>query len=389
MQATLSRSPKSGRGDAADGLGKGMLNDISQINYDLLKQFQQAGKFGEWRVSQLFVGTRATAGARSTLHFDHNDNLFLQISGRKRFKLFAPTEGGNLYAYPVFHSLDRRAQVKLPLRYDAEHLKAYPRLADAEGVEVVVGPGEMLFLPAYYWHEVLTEPPSEEEDESGDILTVSINFWFEIDARRPIDVPFNPQIRLEFARQLESLTALILGDGSLVPTFFRALAKQWADAASLRHGSSGWPSLHEERPEGVDAKSWEKLFVYVSFKACLLLHQSKVREFWAELCDPARLTACGWRWRREPSLGARYDARRRDRNLQSAAAADRPMVVVKPVIPHTPGTWRLLYFDAPTRGEQIVCYSPSPRLHSTRAAPSVSASVRTAKEGGDGWRRRS
>ena len=289
MQATLlSRSPKSGRMMPPGGLGKGMLNDISQINYDLLKQFQQAGKFGEWRVSQLFVGTRATAGARSTLHFDHNDNLFLQISGRKRFKLFAPTEGGNLYAYPVFHSLDRRAQVKLPLRHDAEHLKAYPRLKDAEGVEVVVGPGEMLFLPAYYWHEVLTEPPSEEEDESGDGLTVSINFWFEIDARRPIDVPFNPQIRLEFARQLESLTALILGDGSLVPTFFRALAKQWADAASLRHGSSGWPSLHEERPEGVDAKSWEKLFLYVSFKACLLLHQSKVREFWAELCDPAR-----------------------------------------------------------------------------------------------------
>ena len=39
--------------------------------------------------------------------------------------------------------------------------------------------------------------------------------------------------------------------------------------------------------------------------------------------------------------------------LQSAVVADRPMVVVKPVIPHTPGTWRLLYFDAPTRGEQI------------------------------------
>ena len=26
---------------------------------------------------------------------------------------------------------------------------------------------------------------------------------------------------------------------------------------------------------------------------------------------------------------------------------------IEPVVPHAPGTWRLIYFDAPTRGEQI------------------------------------
>lgn len=29
------------------------------------------------------------------------------------------------------------------------------------------------------------------------------------------------------------------------------------------------------------------------------------------------------------------------------------MVAVPPAVPHTPGTWRLIYFDAPNRGEQI------------------------------------
>ena len=29
------------------------------------------------------------------------------------------------------------------------------------------------------------------------------------------------------------------------------------------------------------------------------------------------------------------------------------MVVIAPVVPHKPGTWRVIYFDAPNRGEQI------------------------------------
>ena len=30
-----------------------------------------------------------------------------------------------------------------------------------------------------------------------------------------------------------------------------------------------------------------------------------------------------------------------------------PTVTITPAVPHTPGTWRLLYFDAPNRGEQV------------------------------------
>ena len=75
-------------------------SDLSTLNVELLKQFAQAGAFGEWRVSQLFVGSRATVGARSTLHFDHNDNLFLQIAGVKRFRLYPPSEGGNVRSSP-------------------------------------------------------------------------------------------------------------------------------------------------------------------------------------------------------------------------------------------------------------------------------------------------
>ena len=115
-----------------------MLADISGLNLPLLHTLQHAGGFGAWRMSQLFVGTRATRGGRSTLHFDHNDNLFLQVAGVKRFYLYPPTESGNMYAWPVFHALDRRAQVDIRRRDDPTHLAAFPRLAAARCVEVIV-----------------------------------------------------------------------------------------------------------------------------------------------------------------------------------------------------------------------------------------------------------
>ena len=39
-----------------------MLEDIAALDLDLLGRFQAAGAFGQWRVSQLFVGTKATVG---------------------------------------------------------------------------------------------------------------------------------------------------------------------------------------------------------------------------------------------------------------------------------------------------------------------------------------
>jgi len=48
---------------------------------------------------------------------------------------------------------------------------AFPRLAHARGREVVLQPGDVLFLPAYWWHEVTTLPVPPGE------LAVSVSFW--------------------------------------------------------------------------------------------------------------------------------------------------------------------------------------------------------------------
>eukprot|EP00966_Prymnesium_polylepis_P136417 3152114-Prymnesium_polylepis.1 len=67
---------------------------------------------------QLFVGTAAAESARTNLHFDQYDNIFMQLSGTKSFLLIPPSESGNLYPYPIHHALDRSAQADM-LRSDS------------------------------------------------------------------------------------------------------------------------------------------------------------------------------------------------------------------------------------------------------------------------------
>ena len=76
----------------------------------VVQAIAEAGAFGPWSRMQLFVGTASAEGARTNLHFDQYDNLFVQLSGVKTFLLFPPSQSGNLYPYPVHHSLDRSAQ---------------------------------------------------------------------------------------------------------------------------------------------------------------------------------------------------------------------------------------------------------------------------------------
>ena len=260
------------------GLGPQMMRDIAGLNVSRLQELARTGGFGPWRTSQLFVGTSATAGARSTLHFDHNDNLFLQISGSKRFRIFEPLDAGNIYAYPVHHPLDRRAQVDL-----SGANGGWPRLAGAREREVTVGPGDVLFLPAYWWHEVYTLPVPPGE------LVVSINFWFgKAPSHLPLPLPGSYQ--LELVRQLEQLAATALGSPRHLPAFMRAACAQMraVEEAASASEVACWAVLDQLRPLGVDAKTWSGLYEYAASYAVLLLGPARALSFLDDLCDPAR-----------------------------------------------------------------------------------------------------
>ena len=241
LQHRLLKLGKDGLPEAADDsngrIGQSMRRDIEEgLNMERLHELSST--FGKFKHSQLFVGTHATSNARSTLHFDQMDNLFLQIAGRKRFVIYEPTEAGNLYAWPVHHPLDRRAQVDLRNEDDAR----FPRLAKAIKREVILEPGDLLFLPAYWWHEVTTLPVQPNE------ITVSINFWYTLNWQTQLDrLPLRGTFLLEAARQLEMFVAEMLGSPRLLPPSCAAGRQMRA----IREGRVGggtelWEELHDE-----------------------------------------------------------------------------------------------------------------------------------------------
>lgn len=137
-------------------MGEQMMSDLaSGLNHRLLGSIAECGRFGPAQRCQLFVGAAAAAHARTVLHFDQYDNVFIQLSGRKTFLLFDPAQSGCLAPYPIHHPLDRSAQVGLE---NGLPTATFPRASQAGGCRVTLGPGDVLVLPCYWWHEGAQRP---------------------------------------------------------------------------------------------------------------------------------------------------------------------------------------------------------------------------------------
>jgi hypothetical protein len=83
------------------------------------------------------------------LHCDYDDNIFAQIWGSKRIFLAPPHHDGFLYAKeanPVLFGS--------PFDPEAPDFEAFPLARQAAIIECVVDPGELLYVPAGWYHQV-------------------------------------------------------------------------------------------------------------------------------------------------------------------------------------------------------------------------------------------
>lgn len=118
-----------------------------------------------------YVGTTGAAahlwfGAARTvtpLHYDMANNLLAQIHGRKRITLFSPAQESRLYPFPVGARHPHLSRVDI----EAADLERFPAFRKAVSMECVVAPGDLLFLPAFWWHHV----------RSLDVA-ISVSFWW-------------------------------------------------------------------------------------------------------------------------------------------------------------------------------------------------------------------
>ncbi|OJH40862.1 cupin-like domain-containing protein [Cystobacter ferrugineus] len=101
----------------------------------------------------------------STLHYHPRDEaLTVQVLGTKRFLLYPPWQTELLYPYPWYSPRSNFSSLPLDGTLPRER---YPRFDEATPLEVVLRPGEMIYIPVGWWHSVEGE---------GQTLTLT-SFW--------------------------------------------------------------------------------------------------------------------------------------------------------------------------------------------------------------------
>ena len=84
-------------------------------------------------------------------HFDPDDNFLLMIKGRKQVRLFDLDCIEALYPNPL-GSQGKTIQSQVNLDYP--DLEKYPNFKKTHCQHTILHPGEALFIPAFYWHQV-------------------------------------------------------------------------------------------------------------------------------------------------------------------------------------------------------------------------------------------
>ena len=113
-----------------------------------------------WRNSRFWLSPPQTS---TPLHRDVAENIFLQLVGRKRFLLYSPSASPWLYSNPL-----RSAQPNFS-RFDPDKpdYERFPLSREVQPLEVILEPGDAIYLPSRWWHQV----------RSLDV-SVSFNYWF-------------------------------------------------------------------------------------------------------------------------------------------------------------------------------------------------------------------
>lgn len=112
-----------------------LLDDIGSLP-DFCKRAALAAKSSFWF---------GPSGTVTPLHHDSLMLLHTQVVGRKRWRFISPMETPNLYNY---------ARVYSPIDIDRPDLNRYPRFSKVTVLEVIAEPGDTVFLPLGWWHQV-------------------------------------------------------------------------------------------------------------------------------------------------------------------------------------------------------------------------------------------
>ena len=115
-------------------------------------------------LSKVWVGTESIAAA----HYDVPSNLACCVLGKRRFTLFPPEQIHNLYPGPLEPTPGGQVITMVDLKNP--DFERFPRVRQALDAAVVVDlePGDAVYYPSMWWHQVEALSP----------FNIMINFWW-------------------------------------------------------------------------------------------------------------------------------------------------------------------------------------------------------------------
>jgi hypothetical protein len=121
---------------------------------------------------RLWLGTAIT----TPTHIDEWNNIACVAAGRRRFTLFPPEQISNLYIGPLDFA-PTGAPMSL-VRLDRPDFERFPRFRDAlrAAVTAELEPGDALYIPPLWWHNV----------ESLEPFNLLVNYWWHADGSEPL-----------------------------------------------------------------------------------------------------------------------------------------------------------------------------------------------------------
>lgn len=118
-----------------EGLKK-LLDEIDNISDGYFNMDEKEGR------SFLWVGP---GGIRTPLHHDQTNNFFVQMYGRKKFSMIPSKQVTKMYNFEAVFS---------PVDFAEPDLNKYPDFALTTPYEIILEPGDCLFIPVGWWHYV-------------------------------------------------------------------------------------------------------------------------------------------------------------------------------------------------------------------------------------------
>lgn len=153
----LRYNPRTGEQETLSSFVRGMADSAKKTVYSKgcalpasMKPLFDIPLFESFLTSpeQMWFGRELQNKCVTPLHRDTAHSVLMHFCGHKKFWIYPPSQAGNVYPIKAFNFY-QRCYVSHPGAYNPRY---YPKFQQAQPLELVLAPGDLLMLPAGWFH---------------------------------------------------------------------------------------------------------------------------------------------------------------------------------------------------------------------------------------------